>query len=51
MHRARELLETTALPITEIAVQVGYDDPGYLARLFRKQFGMTPTAYRRERRN
>jgi AraC family transcriptional regulator len=51
MNRARELLETTDLSVTEIAAQVGYDDPSYLGRLFRKHFGTTPAAYRRERRS
>lgn len=50
IDRARILLETTNLSITEIAAQVGYDDPGYLARLFRGHFGMTPAKYRRDRR-
>ncbi|MGL1409763.1 helix-turn-helix domain-containing protein, partial [Vibrio parahaemolyticus] len=49
MGRARELLESTDLPIIEIAAQVGYDDPSYLARLFRREVGVTPAAYRRER--
>jgi AraC family transcriptional regulator len=48
LHRARQLLETTDEPVTEIAARVGYSDPGYLARLFRKHFGTTPAAYRRE---
>jgi AraC-like DNA-binding protein len=51
MNRARELLETTALPVTGIAAQVGYDDPSNLARLFHKHFGVTPAAYRREWQN
>jgi AraC family transcriptional regulator len=49
--RARQLLETTDLSVTEIAGEVGYDDPGYLARLFRRRFGTTPARYRRERRS
>ncbi|MFX8016085.1 helix-turn-helix transcriptional regulator, partial [Acinetobacter baumannii] len=50
IDKARELLESTDLPIIEIAAQVGYDDPSYLARLFRREVGVTPAAYRRERR-
>lgn len=50
MDRARILLETTNLPVTEIAARVGYDDPGYLSRLFRSQFGTTPAKYRRDLR-
>jgi AraC family transcriptional regulator len=48
--KARELLEATNLPIGEIAAQVGYDDPSYLARLFRREVGLAPSAYRQERR-
>jgi AraC family transcriptional regulator len=51
LQRAKAMLETTNLPVTEIAAQVGYDDPGYLARLFRAHFGTTPANYRRERRS
>jgi AraC family transcriptional regulator len=49
--RARDLLESTDLSVTEIAAQVGYNDPGYLARLFRTQVGTTPASFRRERRS
>eukprot|EP01037_Dinobryon_pediforme_P018073 gene18073-18312_t len=51
LDRARTLLETTSLSVTEIAAEVGYDDAGYLARLFRKQFGTTPLRYRRRLEN
>lgn len=51
LQRAKAMLETTNLPITEIAAQVGYDDPGYLVRLFRAHFGTNPANYRRERRS
>ena len=50
IEKARERLEKTNLPIIEIAAQVGYDDPSYFARLFRREVGVTPAAYRRERR-
>jgi AraC family transcriptional regulator len=51
LDRARDLLETTRLSVREIAAQVGYEDPGYLARLFRKHLGTTPASYRRERKS
>jgi AraC family transcriptional regulator len=47
-ERARELLETTDLPIGEIAAIVGYEHQGQLARAFRKDIGMTPQAYRKD---
>jgi AraC family transcriptional regulator len=49
LEKARELLEMSDLTVTEISAEVGYSDPGYLARLFRKHVGATPAAYRRER--
>lgn len=51
VERAKELLEASSLPISEIALAVGYDDQGQLARLFRKEVGTTPSQYRRDRQN
>jgi AraC-like DNA-binding protein len=51
IEKAKELLEHSTLPITDIAADVGYDDPSYFARLFQKQVGVTPSQYRRERRS
>lgn len=47
MARARELLVTTDDTITDIARRVGYPDPFYFARIFRRVNGSTPTDYRR----
>lgn len=46
MERACELLRGTSLTVSEIAEQVGYHDYFYFAKLFKKQTGKTPTAYR-----
>jgi LacI family transcriptional regulator len=46
MERVKELLETTALPIGEIAGQVGYTRPSRLAAMFRRVTGMTMRAWR-----
>lgn len=43
---AQILLETTNYNITEIAQIVGYDNPLYFSRIFRKQKGMSPSDYR-----
>jgi AraC-like DNA-binding protein len=50
IEKAKELLEHTALSITEIAAHIGYDDPGYFSRLFLKEVGVAPSRYRREQR-
>lgn len=44
--KARELLRATPLRPSEIAVQVGYNDPHYFSHVFRKQTGLTPTEFR-----
>jgi AraC-like DNA-binding protein len=44
---SRELLRTTYLPIGEIALSCGFSDQSYFNRLFVKQYGITPFAYRK----
>lgn len=46
MSRARELLDTTDLPIARIAAAVGYQDAFYFSRQFRRVHGTTALAYR-----
>ena len=46
MGEARELLDTTERTITSIARQVGYDDPLYFSRQFRRIHGTSPSVYR-----
>ncbi|MDP4097826.1 AraC family transcriptional regulator [Paenibacillus sp. P96] len=46
MRRACRLLEESMLTLEEIAEQCGYENGYYLSRVFRKQLGMSPSAYR-----
>lgn len=50
MAAARELLDTTALPIEKVSQSVGYDDSFYFARQFHRTNGLSPSAYRRRDR-
>ena len=43
MHRAMELLKNEVGNIAEIAYMVGYDDPGYFTKSFRKFFNKLPS--------
>lgn len=44
--RASELLITTAMPVTDVARAVGYDDPFYFSRQFRGVHDCSPTTFR-----
>lgn len=46
MQTAQEMLVNTSLPVSKIAEGMGYADPLYFSRKFRKQVGMSPVAYR-----
>ena len=43
---AKKLLCHTEMTINEIADKVGINDPSYFSRLFKKQVGITPVAFR-----
>ena len=47
--RAQQLLSSSLLTVAEIAASVGYEDPSYFARLFKRHTGVTPLTYRKER--
>jgi len=48
IQRAKELLGRTDLSIKEISWQLGFDDPLYFSRMFKKVAGVAPTKYRDE---
>ena len=48
VREAKKLLETTALPVTEIALRTGFNSPAYFSKSFREHTGKTPNAYRKE---
>lgn len=45
---AQMLLETTNYNVTEIGNFVGYDNPLYFSRIFKKQKGFSPSEYRKQ---
>lgn len=46
LTEAKRLLAHSALPVSEIAYRLGYDDPNYFARFFRQKAGLAPGKFR-----
>jgi AraC-like DNA-binding protein len=46
VHQARQLLNETSKSVTEVALEVGFSDSGYFSRVFRREVGLSPEAYR-----
>ncbi|MEP7136768.1 MAG: response regulator [Chloroflexota bacterium] len=46
INKAKELLRMTALRSTDIAYQVGYNDPHYFSSVFKKHTGLSPIEFR-----
>ena len=47
INNAVSLLETTDYNVTEISTIVGYENPLYFSRIFKKQKGVSPSDYRK----
>lgn len=47
INKAKELLESTNCPVSEIGSIVGYENPLYFSRIFKKQTGLSPAGYRK----
>ena len=45
LKRAAQLLKQAAGTVTEIAYAVGFANPSYFSKIFRQQFGQTPTEF------
>jgi transcriptional regulator GlxA family with amidase domain len=46
IEEAKQLLETSQQPTEEVGASVGYEDPAFFRRLFRRHTGVTPARYR-----
>lgn len=51
MECAKQLLENSNMKSYEIAFQVGYDNPSYFSKLFKKYENVTPNEYRNMKSN
>ena len=49
LEHAKQLLQDTDIPITEIALQSGYQNVSYFIRSFKKTYEVSPLKYRKNR--
>jgi AraC family transcriptional regulator len=47
LEKAKLLLQDSGLSILDVGAAVGYEDPSHFSKLFRREAGLTPRAYRR----
>lgn len=50
INNAQNMLMSTDMPISEVGYRVGYKDPNYFSRIFKKITGRTPLQYREGRK-
>ena len=46
LHRAKELLQSSDMNVSEVAYKVGFNDPKYFSRVFSEVFGVSPSEVR-----
>lgn len=51
LDKAAKILLKEDLTIAEVGYKVGFNDPKYFSRSFKKQFGLNPSDYLRENKN
>ncbi|MCP1358136.1 ABC transporter substrate-binding protein [Aneurinibacillus migulanus] len=50
INRAKQFMAQTNVKLQDVARQVGYNDPFYFSRKFKKEVGVSPTVYMKSRR-
>ncbi len=46
INTAKEIMKSSLMSVKEICYEIGYGDPNYFSRIFKKAVGVTPTEYR-----
>ncbi|RFC51538.1 MAG: Transcriptional regulator GlxA family [Verrucomicrobia bacterium] len=47
LSRAKLLLKNSDLPVEQVALQTGFQDPYYFSQIFKQKTGVTPTSWRK----
>ena len=51
IKRAVQIFDSGEQNIAQVAFMTGFDDPKYFSRCFKKQIGITPTQYKKQKNN
>lgn len=51
LEKAKELLETSDLTVSEVAYKTGFNSPSNFTKVFSDKYGITPSQYRRPKRD
>lgn len=51
MQRAEELIVRSNLTFSQVSFSIGFSDPKYFTKCFKKETGMTPSEYRKQKRD
>jgi two-component system response regulator YesN len=48
IERAKALMSDSVMSLKEITFEIGYNDPNYFSRVFKRVYGISPTEYRKQ---
>ncbi|MHB9095554.1 MAG: PocR ligand-binding domain-containing protein [Eubacteriales bacterium] len=48
MEQAKKLLRNPRLSIVDVAEKIGYNDPGYFSKVFKKTVGISPSIFKKQ---
>lgn len=51
IKRAKQLMDSGEYNISTVAYMTGFNDPKYFSKCFKKQFGISPSEYNKEKKN
>lgn len=51
IQHAAKLLITSDYSVKEITYMLGYSDPKYFGKCFKKKYGVSPTEYKKNKQN
>lgn len=51
IKRAKQLMDSKEYNISTVAYMTGFNDPKYFSKCFKKQFGVSPSEYNKEKKN